>query len=113
VRTSTKEVDRRRKPRFRIDRHGKLNVGGRVLDVQIENCSEGGARVVSETPFDSISGSVELEITGIAVPVRGRILSIHGNGMHLKFEFDAAGDKRFAEAFAPVVRGLEPLASAA
>src|SRR4051794_15512072 len=55
VRTSTEEVNRRRKPRFAVDRRGQLRAGGLDAAVRITNISEGGAMI--DGAFDLTPGT--------------------------------------------------------
>jgi methyl-accepting chemotaxis protein len=111
VRTSTKEVDRRRAPRYHVALPGKLLVGGRGVAVTVENCSSGGAMLTLAGDAPAVSGNVVLEIERLG-SVPARILSAREGRMHLKF-IDGGERTRFAEAFARSVQHLQPMREAA
>ncbi len=50
VRTSTKEVGRRRKPRYRFDRPAQVICKSETVSLTVENLSEGGALLIGEVP---------------------------------------------------------------
>ncbi len=113
VRTSTKEVERRRKARFQIDRPAQLIAGGHRLDVLVENCSEGGAFLRGAVGQLQLKANVQLAIQGFARPVSGHVLSVKKDTAHVKFDLAPDEAARFTAQFAPAVAGLVPLVQAA
>jgi methyl-accepting chemotaxis protein len=112
VRTSTKEVDRRRKPRYKLDRGGELTVGSAICKVQVENCSEGGALLIANDPVPNLSGSGRLMIDRLGQPVPLNVLSITDSYIRVKF-IEGAETSRFHNQFRSAVAHLTPLTVAA
>src|SRR3954447_13140704 len=68
VRTSTDEVNRRRKPRFAVERQGQLRAGVLDLAVRITNMSGGGAMI--DSALELAPGTTgTLTIDGIPMPL--------------------------------------------
>jgi hypothetical protein len=98
VRTATPDVDRRKLPRFPIDRRCRLTItGGRRCDAHVIEMSEGGAslRGASEVAANA-TGTLELD--GVGFPLPFRILRNDGEVLHLAFTLDTAA----AAAFSPI-----------
>jgi methyl-accepting chemotaxis protein len=112
VRTSTKEVDRRRKPRYHLERSGALTVGGATYKIWVVNCSEGGALLSCDDTLPSPAGAATLSIDRLGQPVPARVLSAKDSQVHVKF-IDGPEQSRFAEQFRREVAHLEPLTQAA
>jgi len=112
VRTSTKEVDRRRKPRYRLDRGGELTVGSATCKVQVENCSEGGALLIANNAVANLSGSGRLIIDRLGPPIPLHVLSIRDSYIRVKF-IEGAETSQFQNQFRSAVAHLTPLTVAA
>jgi len=112
VRTSTKEVDRRRKPRYKLDRGGELTVGSAICKVRVENCSEGGALLIANEPVPNLSGSGRLMIDRFGQPVSLNVLSIRDSHIRVKF-IEGAETSQFQNQFRSAVADLTPLTVAA
>ncbi len=115
VRTSTKDVDRRRKPRYALACPGHLTAAGRNFVVTVENCSEGGALLRHRhTDLTIQMGErVDLTINGITGPVSGRVKSAVSGEIHLKFAMDGVAASAFVDQFTQAVARLKPLEQAA
>ncbi|WP_298380795.1 methyl-accepting chemotaxis protein [Azospirillum sp.] len=112
VRTSTQEVDRRRMPRYAVDLPCGLTVNGREVAARARDLSMQGARVTggpSLTPGQS--GSLRIEGASVTLPFS--VLSTHDGALHLRFDLDAAAQRRFEGEFAALTRGARPLTEAA
>ncbi|MCW2244704.1 methyl-accepting chemotaxis protein [Azospirillum fermentarium] len=109
VRTSTSDVDRRRKPRYALD------VGCRVNDQpgRIGNLSEGGATVEGMPASIAAGQMVSVRIDGVSMTLPARVLSNTQGRLHVKFEASGAVEADFARAFAALVRGRTPIGTAA
>jgi methyl-accepting chemotaxis protein len=111
VRTATREVDRRRKPRYRMDCPGKVQLGGMSVEVEVFSCSSGGASFLCDK-MDGVATpgqNLRLSIQGVGQDLPAAVKS-HGNGRcHVKFTFDDPTAAAFAQSFEAVVRGREPL----
>jgi len=113
VRTATPEANRRRKPRYRIERPGTVTVAGKTHPIVIVNISEGGL-LVSGLPDGAAKGmQVAIEVPGIATPLNAVILSSEHDRLHGKFELAADAGGRWAQEYARLVAGLTPLKESA
>ncbi len=113
VRTSTKEVERRRKPRYNIARSAQVSIDGKTFSVTVENCSEGGALFVGDTGPLRAGSRVSLTIDGVRGALASHVLSVTKAGVHVKFDDSVVNSASFAEQFQQMVRGLTALAEAA
>ncbi len=113
VRTSTKEVERRRKARYQLDRPAQLTAAGQKFDVVAENCSEGGAFLRGAVGQLPLNAKVQLAIQGFARPVSGHVLAVRKDTVHVKFDLGPDEAARFMAQFAPAVAGMVPLVQAA
>jgi len=109
VRTSTKEVNRRKKARFRIDRPGSILVGGQSHAITIGNISECGL-LASGMPIGLSSGTrVKVSISGVSSTIDAVIL-VNDDGMvHGKFELETGECERWKQEFARLTAGSSPL----
>jgi methyl-accepting chemotaxis protein len=107
VRTATPEVNRRRFPRYRLDRQITVNMGGQKLQAKLGNISEGGA--LFELDSLGTDQSLRLTIPGLTETLPAKVLATENGFCHVSFDLDDIAAKRFAE----TVRGLTPLAEAA
>jgi len=112
VRTSTKEVDRRRKPRYNLDRGGVLAAGGVTYKVRIVNCSEGGALLSAIEAVPTLTGTGKLTIECLGQPLSVRVLSTKDSHVHVKF-VEGSETRQFVEQFRREVAHLTPLKPAA
>ena len=113
VRTSTKEVDRRREPRYRIDRPAELRSDAGSATVNVENLSEGGARLIGDMRGLEAGGTISLSMAEIGVPLTAKVLAVNGQSIHVKFELTAQTQQAFCEAFKKLIAGKKPLREAA
>jgi hypothetical protein len=112
VRTSTDEVNRRRKPRFAVDRQGQLRAGGVNLAVRITNMSEGGAMIDGALELaPGIPGT--LTIDGVPVDLPFRVRDAHAGATHIKFDLDEPQAAAFRHHFLKLTAGLRPIEQAA
>lgn len=113
VRTSTTEVERRRKERFAINRPVKVAMGSRSLSLIVQNCSEGGALLVGEMGAVHPDMPLKLEIEGIPIDIPARVRSIIEEGTLVKFDLSASHAASFSTFFRQIVAGMTPLNQAA
>ncbi|HRJ60091.1 MAG TPA: methyl-accepting chemotaxis protein [Azospirillaceae bacterium] len=106
VRTSTADVDRRRKPRYRVDRACRVN----GVSAKLMNLSEGGA-TVDDGPELAAGSAGTLNIDGVPMPLAFTVRSMEQGRLHLKFNLTDADAARYREAFSALTRGLTPLAA--
>jgi methyl-accepting chemotaxis protein len=111
VRTATPEVNRRRYPRYRLDREITVELGGQHLQVKLGSISQDGALF----ELDSLSAeqTVRLSIPGLGDAVPAKVLATENGRCHVSFDLDDRAAKSFNDRLADVVRGLTPLADAA
>ena len=113
VRTATKEVNRRGKPRYQIGRSGTITIAGRSYPVTIDNISEGGL-MASGLPVGTADGTRgELAISGVSAPLTAVLLSSDNGHAHGKFELVPETGERWRQECARLSAGLKPLAEAA
>jgi methyl-accepting chemotaxis protein len=112
VRTSTDEVDRRRKPRYSLDRGFALTAGGVTYKGKIINCSEGGALLAAIDAIPTLSGTGMVTIERLGQPLPVRVLSSKDSRVHVKF-IEGSETSRFVEQFRREVAHLTPLKPAA
>ena len=112
VRTSTEEVNRRRKPRFAVDRRGQLRAGGLDVAVRITNMSEGGAMI--DGALELAPGTPgTLTIDGVPVALPFRVRDAHAGALHVKFDLDETQAAAFHHHFLKLTAGLRPIEQAA
>ncbi|MGE5506699.1 MAG: methyl-accepting chemotaxis protein [Actinomycetota bacterium] len=108
VRTATPEANRRRKPRYRIDRPGTCVVGGTSHPITITNVSEGGL-MATGLPDGLAKGSrVEVSVAG-GVSLTATVLSTENERLHGKFDLAAETGNRWRDELARLTAGLTPL----
>jgi len=109
VRTATKEVNRRRKPRYRIDHSATVVVHGKSYSAPIQNISEGGL-MATGLP-DSIPHGTRLEVTISGVPVTLTTIALTNENGRLHGKFDLTPDvyDRWLQECSRLITGLPPL----
>ncbi len=114
VRTATKEVDRRRKPRYQQDCPGTVDAGaGAPVPVVVLSCSEGGASFTSGGGCTLRAGQkVRLGISGLDDAIPAVVKEGGTERCHVKFEMDAAAQARFVGRFPQAVKGKPVLPQA-
>jgi len=113
VRTSTKEVNRRRKPRYQINGSGAITVDGNTHNVTIENISEGGL-MAYHLPVDLRPGArVRVTMSEVSTSFDAVVLSNDSGRLHGKFELTSDANERWKEECARLTTGLGPLQEAA
>ncbi|PWC41381.1 methyl-accepting chemotaxis protein [Azospirillum sp. TSO22-1] len=113
VRTATPEVNRRRLPRYPLNRPGTLSAGARQVAVTVENASEGGAQAKGDVAGLSAGNAVQLTLPGMERAIPATVKRIEDGRAHLTFTVPASDAQAFAEAFRRLVAGLRPLEHAA
>ena len=113
VRTATPEVNRRRAPRYALNRPGTLSVGGRQAKITVENASEGGAQIAGDVAGLAKGSAVQLSVQGIDRNIPAVVKSVEDGRAHLTFTLPAADTPAFAEAFRRLAAGLKPMDRAA
>lgn len=113
VRTSTKEVERRRKPRYKIDRDAHIAADGHTSRVKVENCSEDGALLKGGDATFGVRAKISLKIDGLQTQITGHVLNITKSGVHVKFDDSPEMTGRFAEQFKLLATEFKPMAEAA
>ncbi len=113
VRTSTKEVDRRNKDRYRLDCQAELICDSQRYEITLENLSEGGALMSGKVPGAEAGKTVELSVKGLKTRLSGTIQAVRGTNLHLKFALSPAAEAAFCEEFRSFVAGRAPISDAA
>jgi aerotaxis receptor len=109
VRTAAPEVNRRRHPRYALDREATVEAGDRTLTVRLENISEGGAQF--EPGLFNAGQTLQVAIPGLAGRIEATVLAKENGHCHVCFA--EAGSPDFSRRLAEMVRDLEPLGEAA
>ena len=115
VRTATKEVDRRRKPRYQMDCPGTVGAGGGTVAVQVFSCSEGGASFTGSSGGCSLHGGqrIHFSISGLDESIPAIVKAAGPDRCHVKFDLDDDARARLAPKFARAVQGRPVLPQAA
>jgi methyl-accepting chemotaxis protein len=113
VRTSTKEVDRRRKPRYGVTWDAVVRAEGRSYDAVVQNCSTGGLLMFMKNPVPASVQRVEVTIAGFPDPLPANVRANVRERLHVKFDLPAGIAERYEAQFKGRVAGKEPLPSAA
>ena len=109
VRTSTTDVDRRRKPRYALDVNCRVN----GQPGRIGNLSEGGATVEGMPASIAAGQTVSVRIDGVPLTLPARVLTNTQGRLHLKFDLTGPLESDFAHSFATLVRGRTPITAMA
>ncbi|HYD69341.1 PilZ domain-containing protein, partial [Azospirillum sp.] len=108
IRTASPEVDRRRKPRFRVDERCAVTIGGESRTGGVTNLSEGGAIVTGAPAAEpGAFGRLRLERGGAELPFT--VVGAGEDRLHVKFVLDDDARTRFLPVFRDITRGLTPL----
>ncbi|CAO3446883.1 hypothetical protein [Azospirillum argentinense] len=109
VRTATCDVDRRRKPRFRVDLPCTID-GARAVDgkgARIVNLSVGGAMIVDA--HDMTAGaSGTLRAPGLSHPLPFTVKSCQNGQMHVRFRLSDADQPALERDLETLTRGMAP-----
>ena len=113
VRTTTTEVDRRGKPRFRLDRPAVVEADAGRFEARVGNCSGGGAML--EGTFGPLAAGSRLRLTvdGLGERIPATVLRATATACHVKFNFSETEQAAFCQRFAEAARGLLPVSQAA
>ena len=111
VRTATADVDRRREPRYRLERRCRIEVNGASQEVEVENISKGGATLASASALaGGQRGRLWLGNGGLAVDFN--VVAVDGARRHLRFLVSDAGKTGFEQQMDHLVRSLTTLGAA-
>ncbi len=113
VRTSTKEVDRRRKPRYRLTLDAVVHAEGRTYPATVQNCSSGGVMMIMKEPVPSSVKRVEVRISGFSDPLPAEVRTNSRERLHVEFDLNKDLAERYEAKFKQWVADLEALPSAA
>jgi methyl-accepting chemotaxis protein len=113
VRTATPVVNRRRKPRYHLEREAMVDVGGKRIPVRTKNISAGGATFTGEVGALAVGERLRLTISGLGDALPASVLVVTHGQCHVKFDLDLVLAERFSRRFADAVHGLAPLTEAA
>jgi aerotaxis receptor len=112
VRTSTRDANRRHKPRFRVDEPGIATVGGRTQGCRVMILSTGGATVAGLADLGvGGCGTLRLERHGVEVPFEVRGLGL--DTVHVKFAEADPAMHAFRGAVERLTQELRPIDVAA
>jgi len=108
IRTASPEVDRRRKPRFRVAERCTVTIGAESRTGGVTNLSEGGAIVTGAPAAEpGAFGRLRLERGGAELPFT--VVGAGEDRLHVKFVLDDDARTRFLPVFRDITRGLTPL----
>ena len=113
VKTSTENVERRRKPRYGFRKQARAMVDGGRVDMIAENISEGGVMLRGAAPDVASGKTMEVQIEGFTDALPCHVRSRRDGALHLKFDLTPAQLTRFHEEFTRAVAGKTPLGEAA
>ncbi|MDQ2103120.1 methyl-accepting chemotaxis protein [Azospirillum isscasi] len=114
VRTATSDVDRRRKPRFRLDLPCTIDGAGAGAgkEARIANLSSGGA-MIRNAPAMTTGAPGTLRASGLSRPVPFTVKSCEHGQLHVKFTLPDAEQQALDHDLAILTRGMAPDRSAA
>jgi methyl-accepting chemotaxis protein len=110
VRTATSEVNRRRKPRYKVDSPALMEAGGKKIEAYVENISAGGAMLKGTFGAMREGQRLELGVQSLNINVSAKIIGLTRNSCHVKFEAEAPGYREFSQRFVEISKVLQPLA---
>ncbi|CAA7612373.1 Methyl-accepting chemotaxis protein [Candidatus Terasakiella magnetica] len=113
VRTATKEVNRRHKPRYRLERECVLSAGGVSVEARLGNCSEGGFTATGEFGTLRAGSRLEVSITGLGRKLAATVKDVERGRLHAKFDLVESEISSWGQDFARMVVGSVPLADVA
>jgi len=105
VRTSTDEVERRRKPRYPVNIDATLTIRGEPARGRVRNLSEGGAMI--EGVFGASGAECLVTIESVTTPAV--VLGVDGGMTHVKFRADVETARRLAAIVARCAAKSAPL----
>jgi hypothetical protein len=85
LRTTTKETDRRANERVEVEWRGEVISGGTSTSVEIEDLSEGGARLKLSAPLGALRTGI-LRVAELSTDLPFRISKNTGSSAHLSFD---------------------------
>ena len=112
VRTSTDEVDRRRKPRFAVLQPGRVRFDGTETAVTVVNLSEGGAMIHGGLELTAGAAGA-LILDGLVLELPFRVLNRYAEDLHVKFDLNETQAAPFRDHFKRLTKGLHPTELAA
>ena len=113
VRTATAEVNRRHKPRYRLDLAVTVTSAGSRFEARLENCSEGGFTARGEFAGLKASSRIELSVPDLVRPLTATVKDIEHGRLHGKFDIPADQAASWSGEFARLVAGRTPTEQAA
>lgn len=107
VRTATSDVDRRRRPRFRLDLPCTLDGAGMGTgrEARIANLSSGGAMILN-APDMTAGAHGTLRASGLSRPVPFTVKSSEHGHLHVKFTLPDADQQVLDRDLAILTRGM-------
>jgi hypothetical protein len=109
VRTSSEDTNRRISPRHEVKCRGRIEIEGKVSNVEIIDLSIGGAKLRGELPPGLHALTLRLQGSDLVLP--GKIIAASHEFTHLQFFLTAEVTSRLAEYLE--TKGSEPSAAAA
>lgn len=101
VRTSTKDADRRKTPRYDVDLPCRIRVGSRDHEARVVNLSLGGAMLRGVAA--GAGEAATLSINGCNVPLPFVVKAAEGSDLHVKFELQEGALRAYEAAFPALV----------
>ncbi len=112
VRTATKEVNRRRDPRYPLGRPATASLAGTTHAITIDNISEGGLMATGVAENGTVGARMEITLSGTSAPLTAVVLSVEHGRMHGKFDLPVEIGQRWRQECERLVAGLTPLREA-
>ena len=110
VRTASKDVNRRTLARYRFGKGSRLQLGSGMVDVMVENISEGGL-LITGAPANLQDGSkVRIELPGLDAPLDMIVLARGAGQLRGRFDLMPGDAHRWSDQCQRLTRGLEPVA---
>ena len=112
VRTSAKEVDRRRDTRYRLETSCQVKVPGGEYTVHSRNVSVGGAMVAGAgLPALEVGSLGSMRIDGIRTALSFEVMDSSTGRLHVRFGLNEDNRESYLQDFVRITRNLEVLPS--
>ena len=113
VRTATKEVNRRNKPRYHLNRSCTIAADGASYGATLENCSEGGFTALGDFGSVKASSRVDIAIAGVNRRLTATVKDVEHGRLHARFDIPETENSSWIRDFAGLVAGMAVLEQAA
>ena len=94
VRTSTADVNRRKSPRFTVEKDAKVAIGAKSYEAVMVEVSQGGAKLVLDANLLENVDHIDVIVDGVATPLEAQIIARDHGPIRVQF-IDGNGTPEF------------------